>query len=148
MKQQTVILFAREADVPDILSIYASCQDNLPPLDPDGFLRLLRHNLRRSSVLLAVRGERASGVCIYSPVLRRISLLAVLPEARGMGVATALLDEALRQLPPGDVSVETFCDDDMRGTAALALYRKAGFHPVKRLYGYEYPMQELRLCRK
>ena len=59
----------------------------------------------------------------------------------------ALMREALRALPPGDVTVETFRDGDPRGAAALALYRRLGFVPDADLDGYDTPMQILRLCR-
>lgn len=138
---------AKEADIPVILSILEACRGSLPALAEDGADTLLRRNVRRGSAAVARLDGCAAGVCVWSPVLRRISLLAVLPEARGAGVASALLRDALRQLPPGDVCVETFCAGDARGRPALALYQKFGFVPDGELTGFKLPMQKLRLRR-
>lgn len=137
----------KETDIPAILSILTACQDSLPPLAGHGADTLLRRNIRRGSAALARLDGCAAGVCVWLPVLRRVSLLAVLPEARGAGVASALLREALRRLPPGDICVETFCAGDARGRPALALYQKFGFVPDGELAGFELPMQKLRLRR-
>lgn len=146
---QTVfrILPAQARDIPDILSILNACRDSLPSLSQGGLVPLLSRNIQRGSVLLAVRDTSASGVCVWSPVLRRISLLAVRKEARGAGLASALLSEALRLMPPGGVTVETFRSGDPRGEAALALYRKFGFQPDGLIDGFALPMQQLRLYR-
>lgn len=95
------------------------------------------------SALIAKEDRNTIGVCVWSPVLRRISLLAVIPAARGKGIASALLDEALRRMPPGDVFVETFREDDIRGTAALAFYRKYGFQKAGLLDGFTVPMAKI-----
>lgn len=142
-----VITVAQEMDIPAILSILTACRDSLPLLSGDGAETLLRRNVRRGSAALACLNGRTAGVCVWSPVLRRISLLAVLPEARGMGIASALLQEALCRLPSGDIYVETFCDGDARGSAALALYQKFGFVPDGTLTGFALPMQRLKLRR-
>ena len=144
---RVIIFSAQKTDIPAILSILTSCRDSLPPLSGNGAEAILRRNVRRGSTVLARLDGRTVGVCVWSPVLRRISLLAVLPEARGAGVASALLHETLRQMPQGDVYVETFCDGDARGRAALALYQKFGFKPDGELVGFELPMQRLRLRR-
>ena len=140
----------RETDIPSILSILDVCRDSLPQLSQQGLPALLLRNARRGSALIAKVDRITIGVCVWSPVLRRISLLAVIPAARGKGIASALLDEALRRMPPGDVFVETFREDDIRGTAALALafYRKYGFQKAGLLDGFTVPMQKLRLCRE
>lgn len=138
---------AREADIPMILEILHSCADSLPALSQDGFLALLQRNIRRGSALTLRLDTRVSGICVWSPILRRISLLAVHRDSRGMGLASALLAETLRRMPPGDVTVETFRDGDSRGRAALALYRKFGFQHDSLPEGFEIPMQILRLCR-
>ena len=71
---------ANEADILVILSILTACRDSLPALAEDGADTLLRRNVRRGSAAVARLDGCAAGVCVWSPVLRRISLLAVLPE--------------------------------------------------------------------
>lgn len=142
------ITAAEESDLGAVTALASACRDELPSLLPESAQALFLRNIRRGSVLLASIGGRTAGAVVWSPVLRRISFLAVLPEFRGRGAGSALLESALRRMPPGDVTVETYRDGDPRGEAALALYRKFGFRPERLLTGYEIPMQILKLCRK
>lgn len=139
---------AQQADLPAILDILRACQEELPPLAQDSLTQLLQRNVQRGSVLLAAQETKVAGVCIWSPVLHKISLLAVLPQARGLGIATALLKETLRRMPAGNITLETFRDGDPRGTAALSLYKKFGFQSIGLSEGYEWPMQILKLRRE
>jgi len=66
---------------------------------------------------------------------QRIDGLAVLPEARQKGVGSALLDAVLAGARNrGDVKV--IAEADERSTAALRLYKSAGFHSWRRLLGW------------
>jgi GNAT superfamily N-acetyltransferase len=61
--------------------------------------------------------------------------LSVLPEARRQGVGSALLDAVLAGARNrGDVKV--IAEADETSTAALALYKSAGFHSWRRLVGW------------
>jgi len=138
---------ATSKDIPAILAILASCREALPPLSREGLLPLLRRNIDRGSCAVAEQDGVVIGVSIWSPLLSRISLLAVRPEARGKGMASALLQNALDSLPGDFVTVETFRDNDPRGHAARALYAKFGFLPERLLTGFDTPMEELKLRR-
>ena len=134
-------------DLPEILGLMKACESDLPPLQEDGAGQLLLRNIRRGSVLLAKKDARVVGVSIWSPVLHRISYLAVHPASRRVGAAALLLSETLNRMPPGDVTVETFRADDSRGSAAHALYHRFGFREDVPLEGYALPMQRYRLYR-
>ncbi len=61
--------------------------------------------------------------------------LAVTPEARGCGVATALLQQAVTRLAAAG-AVVVFLEVSVKNTAALALYTRAGFAEVGRRPSY------------
>jgi len=61
--------------------------------------------------------------------------IAVLPHARGMGIAEALMHrtlEALRKYGASEVYLEVRVSNE----PAIRLYRKLGFKPVRRLHAY------------
>lgn len=135
------------ADIPAISAILSSCREELPVLSEAGLIPLLRRNIGRGSCVIAEQDGITAGVCVWSVPLSRISLLAVIPEARRKGIASSLLQTALDALPGNIVRVETFQDADPRGRSARALYAKFGFLPEKRLSGYDIPMELLKLRR-
>ena len=54
--------------------------------------------------------------------------LAVDPEYRKLGLASTLLRKALNELDRSrEITVSTFCENDEKGIAPRALYRKFGF---------------------
>jgi ribosomal protein S18 acetylase RimI-like enzyme len=134
---------AEESDIAEISELYRFC--NLPPISD--LSEILVRNIERKSALVALMGGRFVGVAVWSPPLRRISLIFVSPGTRGMGVAASLMQEVLAQMPPGDVYVETFHDSDPRSELALRFYARMGFRPDGDVEGYEVPMQRLVLRR-
>ena len=86
------------------------------------------------------------GVLLFSVKHNMICCLAVAPEHRRKGVASALLCEALARLDRSrDVTVTTFREDDERGPAPRALYRRFGFLPGRLDMEFGSPVQEFIL---
>ena len=83
-----------------------------------------------------------AGVLLLSRKRNMICCLAVSPEHRGKGFASALLEKALGELDrTRDIKVSTFREDDAKGTAPRALYRKYGFREGELTVEYGYPNQ-------
>ena len=61
--------------------------------------------------------------------------ISVLPSARGQGLGRALLRETIAAAQTAGAST-LFLDVDATNTAALALYRSAGFSEIGRRLGY------------
>ena len=69
----------------------------------------------------------------FSKKHNRISWFAVDEAWRKKGAGEKLLRCAINQLDWGkDITVVTFAEDDLKGTAALSLYRKFGFYVADR----------------
>lgn len=93
-------------------------------------------------------GGRVAGVLLFSVRHNMICCLAVSPEHRHKGIASALLSAALEQLDKNkDIKVTTFREDDEKGTAARALYKKFGFSEDMLVEEYGYPNQLFVLRR-
>ena len=86
------------------------------------------------------------GVLLFSVKHNMICCLAVAPEQRRKGIASALLREALGRLDRSqNITVTTFREDDERGPAPRALYRRFGFLPGRLDMEFGSPVQEFVL---
>lgn len=84
--------------------------------------------MKKDQALCVKKGIEIIGVLLFSRGHNMICCLGVSPEYRRCGVATKLLKAALRELDrEKDISVSTFCEEDEKGTAPRALYKKFGF---------------------
>ncbi len=87
-------------------------------------------------------GEEIAGVMLFSRGHNMICCLAVSPEYRRRGVATMLMDEALRNLDYAkEITVSTFRAEDEKGLAPRALYEKYGFIAGELTMEMNYPNQ-------
>ena len=102
--------------------------------------------LRRA--LCAKDASGLLGVLVLSDQHNGIGFLAVHPEARGRGVASALVRMMLDVLPADqDIFVTTYREDDPLGAAPRALYKRLGFEEAELVTRYGYPCQQLVLRR-
>ena len=75
--------------------------------------------------------------------------MAVHPEHRKNGIATVMIEKMLSVLSPDrNVWVITFRDDDEKGIAPRALYKKFGFVEDELLMEHNYPHQKFVLYRE
>ena len=82
------------------------------------------------------------GVLLFSTKHNMICCLAVAPEHRRKGVASALLAEALARLDRSrDITVTTFREEDPKGAAPRAFYKRHGFVEGELCMEYMCPSQ-------
>ena len=75
-----------------------------------------------------------------------ICFLGVSPKYRRYGIASMLLDATLEQLDrTKDIIVSTFREEDEKGTAPRALYKKSGFIEDELIEEFGYPNQKFVL---
>ena len=96
---------------------------------------------------LCVRNQKAIvGVLLFSRNRNMICCLAVDPEYRKQGVASRLLGKALGEMDGGkEITVSTFRENDEKGIAPRALYRKFGFQEGDLTEEFGYPNQVFTL---
>ncbi len=88
---------------------------------------VLRFMGKRQAICVKA-GDEMAGVMLFSRGHNMICCLGVSPAYRRCGVASMLMDEALRNLDrTREISVCTFRADDEKGVAPRALYEKYGF---------------------
>ncbi len=103
---------------------------------------VLKFMNKRQAICIKIDNEIA-GIMLFSRGHNMICCLGVSPDHRRCGVASMLMNEALRNLDrTREISVSTFRADDEKGIAPRALYEKYGFIEGALSVANGYPVQE------
>ncbi len=143
-------VFGEEKDIRSWMRLVAAVRGGLPGLETEEALEehertVLRFMGKRQALCVKEDGEIA-GVLLFSRGRSMICCLAVDPAHRRRGIASALLTKALGELDPGrEVTVSTFREEDEKGTAPRALYRRFGFREGELTVEYGDPNQVFTL---
>lgn len=143
--KQIQIHCAASGDVPAWLTLVLSVSADFPGFRLEEYKAALNSCIAQNSALFAKIDGVMAGVLLFSYEARELLFLAVLPNYRRFGVASALISQMLSKLPAGDVRVTTFCEEDPKGLAARALYQKLGFTPAEICREFDYPAQRFVL---
>jgi ribosomal-protein-alanine N-acetyltransferase len=104
--------------------------------DRDLFLQYLGQ-AGKSVFLVAIAQRKIAGYALsfHTRTKAEIHSIAVAPDERGRGVAMALLNRTLALLLRGGFKT-VFLNVRLENAAAIRLYRKLGFHRIRRVDGY------------
>ncbi len=98
--------------------------------------------INKNQALCVRDGEKVVGVLLFSRNRNMICCLAVDPEYRKQGIASLMLGKALCELDRSkDITVSTFRENDDKGIAPRALYKKYGFREGELTEEFDYPNQ-------
>lgn len=123
---------------------------NFPGLETEESLQeheatVLRFMQKRQALCIK-ESDSVIAVLLFSRGRNMICCLAVSPAHRRAGLASALLTRALEELDrTREITVSTFREDDERGAAPRALYRKFGFREDELIEEFGYPNQKFVL---
>ena len=102
--------------------------------------------ISKNQAICVRENNRVIGVLLFSRYHNMICCLAVDPDFRRQGIASMLLEKALQELNRNrDITVSTFREDDEKGRAPRALYKKFGFKEGELTVEFGYPNQVLVL---
>lgn len=123
---------------------------NFPGLETEAALEDHRRTVLRfmgeNRALCVKEADTVVGVLLLSPKHNMICCLAVAPEYRRKGIASVLLEKALSELDRSkNITVTTFRDNDEKGIAPRALYKRFGFIEENLLIENDYPVQRFVL---
>lgn len=132
------------------MELVESVRRNFPGLEEEASMISHRNTVLRfmkeQRALCVKCGDRVIGVLLLSKKHNMICCLAVDKAYRGQGIATMLVKKALGELDRSrPATVTTFREDDGKGVAPRALYKKFGFREGKLGMEYGYPVQEFVL---
>lgn len=137
-------------DIESWMELVQQVRWNFPGLETQAALEDHRQTVLRfmgeHRALCVKDGNKVIGVLLLSKKHNMICCLAVAPEHRRNGIASALLKQALLVLDrTKNVTVTTFRENDEMGMAPRALYKRFGFAEGKLLVEFGYPVQEFVL---
>lgn len=152
MGPEYMLRLAEPADLEPWMALVAVVRDNFPGLDTAeewaSYRRTVIKNIARGTALCVAHGAEIVGLLLFSLHSRCLSCMAVHPEHRRRGIASAMITRMLALFPPGvDITVTTFREEDPKGTAPRALYRRFGFEPGELITEFGYPHQRFVLRR-
>lgn len=147
-KQNGLQIFcATRADIPEGLTMVNTVAADFPGLDIEDYTKTLQESIDCRTALCARLDGVIAGILLFSSNSRTLLCMAVHPQYRRRGVASALIAEMLRQMPNGDICVTTFRENDPKGAAPRAIYQKFGFVPEALFTEFDYPVQRFVLHR-
>lgn len=102
--------------------------------------------ISKNQAICVRENNRVIGVLLFSRYHNMICCLTVDPDFRRKGIASMLLEKALQELDRNrDITVSTFREDDEKGRAPRAFYKKLGFKEGELTVEFGYPNQVLVL---
>lgn len=145
-----MVIFANENDIDSWMKLVREVRWNFPGLETEE--SLIEH---RQTVLKFIKSDEAicikdeakiAAVLLFSKEHNMICFFAVLPEYRKKGYASELMKTALENLDrTKEITVSTFRENDEKGTAPRALYKKFGFIEGELMEEFGYPNQKFIL---
>lgn len=144
------VQLGRNQDVDEWMKLVEEISWNFPGLETMEGINEYRETLLRfigKDQALCVRNTtEVIGVLLFSRGRNMICCLGVSPKYRRYGIATMLLDAALEQLDRAkEITVSTFREEDEKGAAPRALYKKFGFVEDELIEEFGYPNQKFVL---
>ena len=140
------VFFGNPDDIESWMNLVRQVSRNFPGLEKDADLEEHRQTvlkfMGKKQALCTKNGEEITGVLLFSRNRNMICCLAVSPKQRRKGIASRLLEKALDELDRNrEITVSTFREDDEKGIAPRALYRKYGFCEGELTEEFSYPNQ-------
>ena len=144
------VQLGRNQDVNEWMKLVEEISWNFPGLETKEGLNEYRETLLRfigkDQALCVRNATEVIGVLLFSRGRNMICCLGVSPKYRRYWIATMLLDAALEQLDRAkEITVSTFREEDEKGVAPRALYKKFGFVEDELIEEFGYPNQKFVL---
>ncbi len=140
------VVYGNSSDIHSWMDLVRSISWNFPGLETEAALAeheqtVLRFMGKKQAICVRNDSE-IIGVMLFSRKHNMICCLAVSPEYRRCGIASKLMEKALGELDrKSDITVSTFREKDVKGTAPRALYKKYGFVEGELTLEFDYPNQ-------
>lgn len=151
--EETAIRFgpAEEKHLASWMSLVEVVRWNFPGLETEEKLTAYREtvekSMRQGTALCALFGNMVVGILLYSVKHNMLCCMAVHPGFRRRGIAARMVEMMLEKMDrERPVAVETFREEDEKGAAPRAFYKKMGFEEGELcLFEESYPEQRFYL---
>lgn len=142
--------FAEMQDTDSWMHLVEIVRDNFPGVETEEAMEEYRgtliKNIKRQTALCVKYKNEVVGILLFSYNSQCLSCMAVHPEHRKKGLASAMIEKMLCLFPKNaDIFVTTFREEDEKGSAPRALYKKFGFIEDELQTEFGYPNQKFVL---
>ncbi|MBQ7874883.1 MAG: GNAT family N-acetyltransferase [Oscillospiraceae bacterium] len=142
--------FGKSGDIDSWMKLVEEISWNFPGLETREKIEEYRETalrfMAKDQALCVKEDAKVVGVLLFSKKRNMICCLGVSPEHRRQGIASELLKKALENLDrTKDITVSTFREEDEKGIAPRALYKKFGFSEDELIEEFGYPNQKFIL---
>ena len=135
--------FAQNNDINGWINLLERVKDKFPGLDMDEYKRGLSTRILEQGALVAKENDMLIGALLFSRESKELEFLAVHPQYRRLGTATALIRNMFAFFPKGScITVITYREDDPKGKSARELYKRIGFIPGELITVFDYPCKK------
>lgn len=135
--------FAQSNDIDGWIKLVELVKDNFPGLDMDEYKKGLSTRILEQGALVAKENDMLIGALLFSRESKELEFLAVHPQYRRLGTATALIRYMFALFPEGSCfTVITYREDDPKGKAARKFYKRIGFMPGELITVFDYPCKK------
>lgn len=140
------VFFGEDTDIESWMQLIRKVSWNFPGLETEESINEHKQTvlkfMDKKQALCVKNGETVVGVLLFSRSRNMICCLAVEPEQRKHGIASKMLGKALGELDRSrEITVSTFRENDDKGIAPRALYKKFGFREGEMTEEFGYPNQ-------
>lgn len=144
------VIYGVPAEINSWMNLVKSVSWNFPGLETqenlDEHKKTVLRFMEKKQALCVKDENTIVGVILFSKGHNMICCLAVSPQYRRFGIASKLLEKALSELNTDkDITVSTFRENDEKGIAPRALYKKFGFVEDELIEEFGYPNQKFVL---
>lgn len=144
------VQYGKITDIDEWMKLVEEISWNFPGLETpeklDDHRNTVVRFMSKEQALCVKHGEKVTGVLLFSRGHNMICCLGVSPKYRRQGIASELLETALKNLDrTKEITVSTFRKGDAKGVAPRALYKKFGFAEDELIEEFDYPNQKFVL---
>lgn len=144
------VVYGIPSDIDSWMNLVKDVRWNFPGLETqqnlDEHKETVLRFMEKKQALCVKEENEIVGVILFSRGQNMICCLTVSPKYRRLGIASKLLEKALSELNTDkDITVSTFRENDEKGIAPRALYKKFGFVEDELIEEFGYPNQKFVL---
>lgn len=153
MSEKYAIQFAELPDLDSWMKMIEIVRTNFPGLETteqmESYKQTVIKNMNRYTAICAKYDNEIVGVLLFSYNAKCLSCMAVHPNHRRKGIATAMMEKMLSLFAKDvDIWVTTFRKEDEKGLEPRPLYKKFGFVEDELVEEFNYPHQKFVLHRR